>query len=223
MRISTIKTVVRAGIKLSTRPLVASAGMPRSGSTLLFNILREILATKWNSRLSSGWEGDFLSMPTGSAYLIKTHRLSRLYHLRAKYCFYTYRDVRVAAVSDLRKFGRQISLESVREVINQYEIAKKLCNRIIKYEEFIKDPIPFINDLAHILGINVDPNIIHKKTFALEQPAPGTGYSKVSLLHSGHCTETKDHEWRQLIDKNLQMKINKEFAWWFNECGYPPE
>jgi len=197
--------------------------MPRSGSTLLFNILREILATQWSSRLSSGWESDVLSMPTGSAYLIKTHQLSRLYHLRAQYCFYTYRDVRVAAISNLRKFGRQVSLESVREIINQYKLAKKLCDKTIKYEELIKDPIPFINDLAQTLAIKVDPESIHKKTFALEPPAPGTGYSKVTLLHGDHYTQTKDHEWRQIIDKNLQVKINEEFAWWFDECGYPPE
>jgi len=125
MRISRFKILARESAKLSTKPLIVSAGMPRSGSTLLFNILREILVIKWKTRLSSGWEGDFISIPKGSAYLIKTHTLSHFYRWRARYCFYTYRDVRVAAVSVLRKFGQQITLESIRSMIRQYEIAKK--------------------------------------------------------------------------------------------------
>jgi hypothetical protein len=209
MRISRFKLLTRAGAKLSTKPLIVSAGMPRSGSTLLFNILREILATKLNSRLSSGWEGEFLSLPKGSAYLIKTHTLSRLYRWRARYCFYTYRDVRVAAVSGLRKFNNQITLESIRSMIRQYEIAKKACNTIIKYEELIEAPLSFIQELSRILKINVDAERIYQKTFKLKPPNSGTGHSKLTLLHKGHFTHTKDHEWRQIIDSKLQMRINK--------------
>ena len=130
--------------KVSTKPLIVSAGMPRSGSTLLFNILREILVTKWDSRLVSGSEKDFMSLPKGSAYLIKTHVLSQCYRWRAEYSFFTYRDVRVAAVSSLRKFGHPITLAGIRSKIRQYKTAKKTCNLIIQYEELVKDPISFI-------------------------------------------------------------------------------
>lgn len=215
--------LARRSAKLSTKPLIVSAGMRRSGSTLLFNMLREILVTKWKTRLSSGWEGDFASLPNGSVYLIKTHNLSRFLRWRARYCFFTYRDVRVAVVSDLRRFDRQITLESIRFMIRQYEIAKKTCKLIIKYEELIRDHVSFIHELSRILDIKVDSESIYHKTIELKPPHSGTGYSSVTLLHEGHLTHTKDHEWRQIIPSELQLKISEELSWWFSECGYPPE
>jgi hypothetical protein len=32
-----------------------------------------------------------------------------------------------------------------------------------------------------------------------------------------------DNEWRSAIPAELQEEINKQFTWWFKECGYPKE
>lgn len=102
---STLKYWLKLSLKLKNKPLILSAGMPRSGSTLLFNILRVILSERWSDQLSAGWEGYILQLPEGKAYLVKTHNINRFYKFRAKHAFYTYRDVRVAAVSNMRKFN----------------------------------------------------------------------------------------------------------------------
>lgn len=126
MKISTIKHWMQLTLKLSFKPLILSAGMPRSGSTLLYNILRETLEIRWGNRLSSGWCGDIFQLPKGDAFLIKTHNIDNYYKYRAKHIFYTYRDVRVASVSSIRKFNDTPSIESIRCVINQYLIAQKV-------------------------------------------------------------------------------------------------
>lgn len=216
-----IAQVARTGLKLSWRPLVVSAGMPRSGSTLLFNLLREILTVKWQSGLSYGWRDDLLTLPRGTAYLIKTHDLSWKWRWRAAYSFYTYRDVRVAAVSALRKFDREITLGSVRDAIGGYEIAKHACNLCIKYEELIRAPERFARELARILRIEVDANRICSAVLSLAPPTDVGTYSKVTQLHAGHCTHTDADDWRTIIPPNLQRRISSEFAWWFSECGYP--
>jgi len=197
-----------------------SAGMPRSGSTLLFNILREILSFKFRNRLSSGWQGDILSLKNGEVYLIKTHNIIKYYKIRADHIFYTYRDVRVAAVSQLRKFGQEITIPSLRAMIKQYEIAKSVCSACFKYEDFIQNTRYVVKECAEILGIEIDYNEICKKAVSIKPPDTGTGYSKDTLLHKGHYTNTGNNDWRSVIPESLQDDINREFSWWFEECGY---
>jgi len=69
-RKSELMNIVNLAVKFSNKPLIISAGMPRSGSTLLFNILRDIMLRRWEG-LSSGWSGDIENLDKGSAYLIK--------------------------------------------------------------------------------------------------------------------------------------------------------
>ncbi len=209
--------------RLSSKPLIVSAGMPRSGSTLLFNVVREILLVKWKNRLSSGWEGDVAELPKGDAFLLKTHTISMYYRLRASYIFYSYRDVRVAAVSRSRKFNTPITLAQIGSEIREYERAKSASDFLVKYENFINEPDEVIRQLANILGICIEPTVIREKCFSLASPeADNTKrfYSRETLLHKDHFTYTQDDEWRKVIPADLQRKINREYSWWFNECGY---
>lgn len=222
-KITGFKRLLKLSRKFLIKPVVVSAGMPRSGSTLLFNILREILLTKWRDRLSCGWVGDVMELPKGAAFLIKMHKLSSYYRWRAQYVFYTYRDVRVPAVSGLRSFNRQITMESIRSDIEEYEVAKKASNLIIKYEELLETPNSFIRQLAQMLSIQVNAGEIYQNTLELSPPGTSSGYSKETLLHKKHFTHTSNNEWREIIPHELQVRINEEFSWWFRECGYPPK
>ncbi len=217
------KQWLRLNLKFSTKSLICSAGMPRSGSTLLFNILREILLTKWSDKLSSGWSDDIMELPEGRAYLIKTHELDYYYNFRAQFKFYTYRDIRVATVSAMRKFNVQPSMEFFDYVINQYMIAKQNCDLMIKYDDLIANPHFQVQQIARILNIKVDTQKIVTKTFYLKPPSGDYSgrYSKKTLLHKNHFTHTKDDDWRSIFSQELQENINAKFSWWFEECGYP--
>jgi len=78
--------------KIGLGRLILSSGMPRSGSTLLYNILRLCLEKKHGAELVSGWLDDFDNLPKGRVYLLKTHNTNLYYALRSQYVFYTYRD-----------------------------------------------------------------------------------------------------------------------------------
>lgn len=221
-RFKSLKRLLRFSLKLSAKPLYISAGMPRSGSTFLFNILREILLSKWDGGLRYGLLKDVLEMPAGAAYLVKTHSLNRFYRIRSQKAFYTYRDVRVAAVSRMRMFKTKPSMDNIRNDINEYIIAKRCCDLIVKYEDLTAKPDRVVEDCANLLNIMVDTREILAK---LSRPASdfneSSGYSKERLLHQGHFTGTKDDEWRTVLSEELQKQLNDEFAWWFEECGYP--
>ncbi len=210
--------------KFKNSSLVVSAGMPRSGSTLLFNILREILSSKWAGQVSAGWVDDISELPKNSAYLIKVHDFNSYFQAHADHSFYTYRDVRVAAVSAAKKFGRTPTVESIRENLNQYLLAKRTCDLVIKYDDLISSPVFFVRQIAKILGASIDVDDIIKEAFYLQPPEKDEvngAYSKKTLLHEKHFTHTGDDEWRDFLSDRLQRDISGEFSWWFEECGYP--
>lgn len=213
---------LKISAKLQLKPLIISAGMMRSGSTLLFNILCEILKTKWSDQISYGWRDDILQLPDGKIYLLKMHNLNCYYRYRAKQSFYTYRDIRVVAISSMRKFNIKPSITWFRENINQYEVAKKYCDKIIRYEDLISQPTNIIQEISEILGISINPDDIRKKTSSLQAPETNSEvYSRKTLIHKDHFTNTKDDEWRSLLPEKIIEEVNQEFSWWFEECGYP--
>lgn len=208
-------------MSLGDQPLVISAGMPRSGSTMLFNILRELMEVRHGDGLNAGWVHDFRTSDADAAWLIKLHRLSRFYRYRASSIFYTYRDVRVAAVSAHRKFGQPFDAKQIRNDLRQYRVARRAGAMAVKYEDIIADPAPHVHRIAQSLQIQADEAEICERVFALDASPGDHKYCKQTLLHQDHRTGTGDDEWREVIPLPVQKQINREFAWWLEECGYP--
>src|SRR5262245_15346631 len=74
--------------------LVLSAGMPRSGSTWLFNAARLLLRqTVAPDELGSGWVGDWARLPKRPWLLLKVHEYDAFLARRARAILYSYRDV----------------------------------------------------------------------------------------------------------------------------------
>ena len=211
--------------KLGFAPLIVSAGMHRSGSTLLFNILREILAFKYEKQLSCGWYGEFQKIPKGKAYLVKAHSLTFLLNQRSEYIFYSYRDVRTAAVSANKVFNVPINIQEIRNSITEYQVAKKNANLIIKYEKLVNNTIDVISEICKITDIKCEIHNIYMKCMNIDKPKGSfmSGYVNETLYHPGHITNTSNDEWRGKMSNELQKQISDEFGWWFNECGYPLE
>lgn len=198
-----------------------SGGMPRSGSTLLFNILRLCLKEVARGGLAAGWIEDLLSLPPGKIYLVKTHQFDKFLLWRAKHVFYSYRDVRDALVSGQRKFSIVPSVSLCREYINEYLLARKYADLMLKFEYFTANTEESVAEVVRVLGVNVDVSLI-----VSQLPSVGVatgkvdGYDKETLLHNGHSTGTQSGSWRENLPVVLQRQINDEFAWWFEENGY---
>lgn len=217
--------------KVRSSKLIITAGMPRSGSTLLFNMVRlAVLAepkSQKEERLSSGWISEILEMPDASAYLVKTHRLSRLMTMKSNSIFYSYRDVRDALVSNYRKFDKSPSIEIVREWIRQYSIAKSKSVKMLKYEDMIKDLRSQIIEISNTLSKELSDETINSLVYELNSMADRSSldgekrFSSDTLLHKNHITGTRSGEWQTLFDKELINDIHKEFDWWFSENQYP--
>ncbi len=202
--------------------LVVSSGMPRSGSTLLFNIIREILATKYDGKeVSSCWITDIKYQKYSKVYLIKTHYVGRFLKMFGNEIFYTYRDIRTAAVSRNKRFNEEINMNMFDEYIKQYEYSKKIGALCIRYEDFIENKPTWIAKIAEKLSIDIDIQTITEKVESIKPPKKKSGgHEKSTLLHAGHITGSNENDWLEYIGEDLMKQLVTKYEWWFKECGY---
>lgn len=198
-----------------------SAGMPRSGSTLLFNILKLILENKYGEKLSFGWVDDVKTIRKGDIYLIKTHGLTKMDIYRASDTFYTFRDIRDVLVSRYRMFNKEPEMGIVKYYIDQDIFAKKHASMVFKYDTLVNEQRDSIIQIASRLNVQVNPDNILTQ---LPDPANKNGnedyHSPDTLLHKNHVTGTKRGEWQHILPQKLINQIHSEFGWWFKENGY---
>lgn len=199
--------------------LVVSAGMPRSGSTLLFNILREILSTIPEKILASGFGDDVLKTPA-DIYLVKTHDITPLEAQKASRIFFSYRDVRTVAVSTKRMFDIPITFECVQENIHRYLNAREQMAHFIEYEKLISNPVSAIGKISFNLGIHVDEKEIAARVMAITPVQNLLPYDPITLLYPNHFTNSSISDWVKMAPHDVQQRVNTEFSWWFEMCGY---
>ena len=204
--------------KLGTARLILSAGMPRSGSTLLFNILRVALASE-DKNVVSGWNGDIKILPNGDTYVIKVHHIGWHRAFRAQAIFYTYRDVRDALVSNKRKFG-DASIDLVHEWIRDYDFARRHAMRMFRYEDMMESLSDVVLEILSDLELQLSVEEVLSKLPKDDAPAENESYSKESLLHPGHRTSTVKGDWREVLDNELQETIHAQYSWWLEMNGY---
>ena len=208
--------------QFGSKKIIYSAGIPRSGSTLLFNILRVVLEMEYKDHVSSCWIEEIDKKSVNKINLIKTHHLNKIDMLRANRTFYTYRDIRDVLVSRLKMFDREPTIEIVRYHIQLHQLVERMGCHTVKYETMITFVEGTIHDVANVLGLKVDPLAVMKKLPSPKKSkAPDNGHDKDTLLHEGHVTGTKNREWEDVLPKELQKQIHSEFEWWFQKYGYP--
>lgn len=225
-RLSTALMRVRSNLELlyyvGTHSLVLSAGMPRSGSTLLFNMIRNCLEYRYGDRVASGWIDDVKQIPQGSHYLLKSHNVDRVMALRSHAYFYSYRDVRDALVSSKRKFAQEPSIEYCRYYISGYITAERYATAMFKYEEFAANARPAIKVILKHLDIIAEVDEILDQLPELgELTGSEHNYDRKTLMHGKHATHTVAGEWREILQDSLLSQIHDEFGWWFEKHGYP--
>lgn len=196
--------------------LVFSSGMPRSGSTLLFNIVRLVMTDQYGGDLSIGWVEDLKKIHKGRAYLIKTHGCDMFDRMRADKIFYSFRDLRDVMVSRWRKFNREPSMDIARYYIRQYEFARKHADLLFKYEDFVHNVPVTIEMVSKILKHQVDVEAVQKKMPDMNR---ATAYGS-TLMHPAHATGTEKNEWKVVLPIEFQKRIQKEFSTWFEKNGY---
>ena len=194
--------------------MYVAAGLPRSGSTLVYNVLRELLQFKHGEIVSYWCKNSPETVPENSIELIKTHRLIRRY--RNSMIFFTFRDIRTVAVSAFRMFDYPICMRTIRSYVRESFVALSSNAYMLKYERWRYDPVYLVSLLAEILGVLTSPKKVYLDVIRKME----TEDFNLTQFHPNHITNTKDEDWNEVIPVELQNKIKAEFSCWFECFGY---
>jgi hypothetical protein len=204
--------------------IVLSAGMPRSGSTWLYNAARLLLRAKEGSRLGCGWIGDWQSMPRKSVMLLKCHDYQWLLTQRAAIVLYSFRDVRDALASNKRKFATEPTLDLTRTWLDHDRRWRKSADHVLRYETMLGNPEAALKNLAQVLEVADAPiaELAQElKGLHARVGARKFDYHPENLLHPEHVTDGRPLSWHGWLTSDLVRRLEMEFPEWFVANGYP--
>jgi hypothetical protein len=207
--------------------IVLSAGMPRSGSTWLFNATRLLLRQRCRGDcdLSCGWIGDWTNLPRRAWMLLKVHDYDPTLARHARLILYSYRDVRDALASARRKFGTEPTLDLAQHWLAADRRWRKKAAFTLRYESMLADPARTLRELARTLHLPLrDPEALLGRLTALEfrhDRATDGGHDGETLLHPGHTTDGRHGTWLSWLNPDLLRQLEEEFSSWLRGNGYP--
>ena len=206
------------------KKLIATAGMPRSGSTWLYNTVRLLLERTGKLDIGAGWISDFYSFKNHDVVILKIHYYEPVIANNAAMILYSYRDIRDALASFKRKFGSEPTIERARNFIVNDKKWREKSPFIMKYEDMIASQEETAERIARFLGItSADCNRIIKdiNTMTYEKgDKKNEVYNMENLLHKNHITDGRHGSWDSYVTKDLVNQIENEFNDWLKSNGY---
>ena len=203
---------------------VVAAGIPRSGSTWLFNAARIILQTKYDD-VYSAWIDDFDTEIQVSACIVKTHAFDVRLTSAGEIILCSHRDLRDIATS-LISMGwadhNQVLgyVRSIRELHDFWLPHSKLD---LAYEDIALHSLDAVSAIAKALNVELTDC---QKTIVLSSIPKHSavqyhrGHDPVSLLHPGHITDGRPGRWKGQLPSSLAGKIWLEHSYWLALRGY---
>ncbi len=198
--------------------------MPRSASTWMYNVTRILLEKKYPGQVSAGWIKDYKELDKKPVTLIKIHHYDAALARRANTVLYSYRDVRDAFASAIRKFGAKPDMKMPRKLIRYDAGWKSKATCVMKYEDFVADQGQEIQKIAQTLGVtnykveDIIQEIADLKNKARSKDKP---HDKQSLFHENHATTKGGHgNWSNEVNGELLQQIESELKDWFVENEY---
>ena len=208
--------------------LILSAGMPRSGSTWLYNAVRLLIENSLGSKnnFSCGWIGDWEDIPKKDVMLIKIHDFDQKIAADASTIVYSFRDIRDAMASSSRKFNSLPSIDKATHLINTHSKWIEVADFVMRYEDMLHNKMNIIADLIKLFHIEFESSIndilIHLDMLNYDCDGKKNDvYHEINLYHKNHITCGQWGCWGDLIDKDTIKVIESTHKEWFVENNYP--
>lgn len=206
--------------------------MPRSGSTLLFNLCRMLFEEEYGKdKTYATWTQFFKENQQKKYNIIKNHdRVQKLIDW-ADLIITSVRDPRyvIASYSDFNPKFNVNSESQIKSVCSSYiktfEIMKTLSDYTFRYESYFNDKTKIIKEIMNVLGINgskIDINKIIKDLDAIKN----TKYEKldraVTQMHPNHISPKTNKTIQERLTKEQIRFIESNFSRFMLEHGYKP-
>ena len=209
--------------------------MFRSGSTWLYNAVRLIFNAneQLSNRFSAGWIKDLNTIEKKDFMILKTHRFNGDVVNSASFVVYSYRDIRDAFASSVRKFDTQPTVKDAIRVLDDHEKWVENADYIMRYEDMRSDKVKTLKCIFESLSCKfdafneIDPSSdylsdISKQIDQLTVDQVGSleRHHKDSLLYEGHITDGGVNTWKATLDENFVRELTQSCSWWFEKNGY---
>jgi len=209
--------------------------MFRSGSTWLYNAVRLIFGSNeaTSTNFSAGWIKDLNDLEKKDFMILKTHRFNQDIVDSSKFILYSYRDIRDAFASSVRKFNAAPTIAEAERVLKDHEKWVASADYVMRYETMIGDREKTVADILKALSSKLEiPKIEDlgmEEVISISQQIDNLSnreigntdqHHKDSLLYDGHITHGGSNTWKGILDDKFVLELGRSFSWWFDKYGY---
>jgi len=205
-------------------------GMPRSMTTWIFNVLDILLPSDYEKVwIDPSEKSSSRYLASGIKSLGKCHFYSDELAIKSDVVIYSYRDIRLSAISYKNKFNAI----DVDVLAHAWEIAEDKwtprASLIMKYEDVTHEPIKAIEKIrAILLAKGIIPSDIKNskilKTiegrFDSKAKSEVIEFSSETMILPAHRTYTPSLELMSAGDRKLYKEMTAQFHVWLLKHGY---
>jgi hypothetical protein len=224
------------------------AGMMRSGSTLLFNMIVKIYKTQMPAKKLHIKRFEWLkqkaaSEPTNDIVCTKTHMPSEPGLKWANLIFTTKRDIRDSCASGWRRRENDYKKRKTRTLGKKDEVLQTLCKQNIAYfnewkkhtsyelvyERYMTEPLVVIEEVSKVLNLPINDPIALKSIYDYLEFLP-TDKNLNDKKEHPETLLSKDHKtnngeiggYKKTLNKQEIKDLQALCKDWLIENGYPP-
>ncbi len=173
------------------KKIILVAGVPRSGSTWLFNAVRRLLETS-GMEPHAAWFSDWNRSNSSPTHLVKVHSPEDV-DFQPDLVLTTFRPTQDCLASLVRMGWLKSDAEAIRNrwVSHKrlHEYWKQRSSLETSYQEIICLPKIALTRIATLLGIPLDCSEyerIAEELKGMKAPVEGAKYNPTTLMHPGH-------------------------------------
>jgi hypothetical protein len=208
--------------KTQRKKITLIATIPRSGSTWLYNCVRQIY-TKFELDFYSCWVEDYDPSHPSKNHIIKVHDPEYLLSTQADIILSTRRDIRDICKSLIRMGWCVNDEQSIMKVANRlintvHPFWNSRTSFELEYQDILSNSCYLISNIAQTLDITLSNNDINEIDKYLKNMKSPKKYDKETQLHPGHRSidSLNDIE----VNDDVIDKIPIEFKFWYDQFYY---
>lgn len=188
-----------------TNRIVLVTGMPRSGSTLIYNICQILSKEHSGKQTQSSWINDFhYCFMVGGNVILKIHDFDP--YLKCFTVIHSSRELGAVAASQHAKEKRMPTIDELRQFRKWDKAWKKNATLSIDYSELEALDI-IISKIASLLRIKeLDVTNVKRELSKINNVKNQGSYNLETLRHPNHITGKGD-QWKEKLPKELIRQL----------------
>lgn len=210
-----------------TARLVLCAGIPRSGSTWLYNAARLGCLIAGGGDVHAAWIDDYDPTSPAIWHVVKVHDPAPELESRADVVLTSRRDLRDIAASVVRRGWAEDDaglIALLGRIIAQHDHWSRKAALEVVYADIQTAPVKTAG--AVLAAIGLEPHernaraIVARIEAAVDPSAADAGYDPLTLLHPGHRAGGGRGDYAEVLEPALIERIEGRYGDWLERHGY---